>query len=108
MSLSHEPAATNPSSHVADLSQVNHQPYLLTLNRHEGAEIKDALPGVHVTPCFIDVENGLWVLYSRFEPGTILPTHYHTGTVHFYTTKRVGGFVTDSQAIKVLRLGNGA
>lgn len=27
--------------------------------------------------------------------------------VHFYTTKRVGGFVTDSQAIKVLRLGNG-
>ena len=28
--------------------------------------------------------------------------------VHFYTTKRVGGFVTDSQAIKVLRLGNGA
>ena len=27
--------------------------------------------------------------------------------VHFYTTKRVGGIVTDSLAIKVLRLGNG-
>ena len=27
--------------------------------------------------------------------------------VHFYTTKRVGGIVTDSLAIKVLRLGDG-
>ncbi|MHA7858762.1 MAG: 2,4'-dihydroxyacetophenone dioxygenase family protein [Henriciella sp.] len=100
MSVSHEPAATNPSSHVADLSQVNHQPYLLTLNRHEGAEIKDALPGVHVTPCFIDVENGLWVLYSRFEPGTILPTHYHTGTVHFYTTKGAWAYVEHPEDVQ--------
>jgi HK97 family phage major capsid protein len=28
--------------------------------------------------------------------------------VHFYTTKRVGGVVNDSLAIKVLRLGNGS
>lgn len=28
--------------------------------------------------------------------------------VHFYTTKRVGGFLVNSEAVKVLRLGNGA
>jgi quercetin dioxygenase-like cupin family protein len=65
---------------------VNHQPFLLTLNRHTSGEVKNALPGVHVTPCFLDAENGLWVIYARFAPATLLPNHFHTGTVHFYTT----------------------
>ena len=79
-------AAPDAVSHAASLSEVNHQPFLLTINRHLGGEVVNALPGVHVTPCFLDSENGLWVIYARFEPGTILPKHYHTGTVHFYTT----------------------
>jgi quercetin dioxygenase-like cupin family protein len=78
--------ATDVPSHASALSDVNHQSYLLTINRHKGTEIRNALPGVHITPCFIDTENGLWVLFSRFEAGTLLPKHYHTGTVHFYTT----------------------
>jgi len=65
---------------------INRQDYLLTINRHKGGEVKNALPGVHVTPCFLDPENGLWVIYARFDPGTVLPKHFHTGTVHFYTT----------------------
>lgn len=73
-------------SHVALLSEVNHQPYLLTINRHSEGEVRNALPGVHVSPCFLDAENGVWVIYARFEPGTLLPKHYHTGSVHFYTT----------------------
>lgn len=70
------------------LSQVQKfdQKALLTLNRHRSGEVLNALPGVHVTPCFLDTENGVWVIYARFDAGTLLPTHFHTGTVHFYTT----------------------
>jgi len=60
------------------------QDRLLTLN------IRDtpASPGpVGLTPLFLDKEKGVWVLYGRFAPGTVLPTHFHTGTVHFFTTK---------------------
>ncbi|MEG2269566.1 MAG: 2,4'-dihydroxyacetophenone dioxygenase family protein, partial [Acinetobacter sp.] len=64
---------------------VKHQDRLLTINIKDG-EIKNALPGVHVTPCFLDPDNGVWVIHARFEPGTILPRHFHTGVVHFYTT----------------------
>ncbi len=62
------------------------QDYLLTINRHETGVVKNALPGVDVTPCYLDVENGVWVIYAKFQPGTILPKHFHTGVVHFYTT----------------------
>ena len=81
----HAPA-TEAVSHASSLGDVNHQPYLLTINRHSTGEVKNALPGVHVSPCFLDPENGMWVIYARFDPGTLLPKHYHTGTVHFYTT----------------------
>lgn len=72
---------------------VHHQDYLLTINRHQQGEVINALPGVHVTPCFLDPENGVWVLYARFDPGTVLPRHYHTGVVHFLTTKGSWNYV---------------
>jgi len=65
------------------------QDHLLTVNVHEEPLLPSDLPGVSVIPLFLDPENGIWVLYARFEPGTNLPTHYHTGTVHFLTTKGV-------------------
>lgn len=65
---------------------INHQDRLLTVNTKISGEVKNALPGLHVTPCFLDAENGLWVLFVRFDAGTLLPRHFHTGTVHFYTT----------------------
>lgn len=58
---------------------------LLTVNIHD-ANIP-SIDGVSLTPLFLDRENGVWVLYGKFAPGTVLPTHFHTGTVHFYTTK---------------------
>ena len=64
------------------------QDFLLTLNTTELEPLEDAVPGVpgvDVYPLFLDVENGTWVLRARFKPGVTLPTHFHTGTVHFYT-----------------------
>lgn len=65
---------------------INHAKHLLTINVNHDGEIRDALPGVHVSPCFLDLENGVWVIYTRFDAGTLLPRHFHTGVVHFYTT----------------------
>ncbi|WP_374575283.1 2,4'-dihydroxyacetophenone dioxygenase family protein [Phenylobacterium sp.] len=61
-----------------------HQDRLLTVNIAD----TPASPGeVNLTPLFLDRENGVWVLYGKFAPGTVLPKHFHTGVVHFFTTK---------------------
>jgi hypothetical protein len=65
---------------------INHQDFLLTLDTSTLPVIENALPGVDIWPLFLDAENGLWVLRAKFQPGTTLPKHFHTGTVHFYTT----------------------
>ena len=64
-----------------------HRDRLLTLNVETAPRLPTEVPGVTITPLFLDRENGVWVLYGCFAPGTVLPTHFHTGTVHFYTTK---------------------
>jgi len=33
----------------------------------------------------VDVELGLWVIRTRFQPGYLVPTHKHTGAVHAFT-----------------------
>ncbi len=72
---------------------INEQDRLLTINVATGGEVENAVPGVHVKPCFLDPENGVWVIYARFDPGTRLPRHFHTGVVHFYTTKGAWAYV---------------
>lgn len=64
----------------------NHQDELLTLNINEEKMIKDALPGVHINPLYLDAERGVWVIFAKFDADVTLPTHFHTGSVHFYTT----------------------
>ena len=64
---------------------VTAQDFLLTLNTNDEPAIANALPGVDVWPLFLDPERGVWVIRARFAPGTTLPRHFHTGTVHFYT-----------------------
>ncbi|MPS77152.1 MAG: 2,4'-dihydroxyacetophenone dioxygenase [Achromobacter sp.] len=66
---------------------VTHQDHLLTVNIEDGVQLPGAAPGSSIIPLFLDRENGVWVLYGKFAPGTRLPTHFHTGVVHFYTTK---------------------
>lgn len=65
-------------------SVTTHQERLLTVNIND---VPATPGGVRLTPLFLDKENGVWVIYGRFAPGTVLPTHFHTGTVHFFTTK---------------------
>lgn len=66
---------------------INHQSELLTINIHESPYLPGGGEGAFIIPLFLDRENGVWVLYGKFKPGTRLPTHFHTGVVHFYTTK---------------------
>lgn len=62
------------------------QKKLLTLNVKDTPIYKDILvPGLDVQPLFIDTSNGRWAVRAFFAPGVKLPTHYHTGTVHFWT-----------------------
>lgn len=68
-------------------SSITAQDELLTVNIHDATFIPGAAPGYEIIPLFLDRENGVWVLYGKFAPGTTLPTHFHTGTVHFFTTK---------------------
>lgn len=74
-------------------ANINHQDRLLTLNSGDEGFVMNTLPGVHVKPLFLDPENGVWVLYVRFDPGTRLPRHFHTGVVHFTTTKGSWNYV---------------
>lgn len=64
---------------------ITKQDRLLTLNIHDATA--PSMDGISLTPLFLDREHGVWVVYGKFAPGTTLPTHYHTGTVHFFTTK---------------------
>ena len=61
---------------------------LLFLNTKELPLYENAvpgMPGVHVQPLMLDTHRGIWVLRVLFEAGVILPTHYHTGSVHLWT-----------------------
>lgn len=72
---------------------LTHQDRLLTVNIHGAVAFPGSEAGSTIIPLFLDRENGVWVLYGRFEPGTTLPPHFHTGTVHFFTTKGEWNYV---------------
>ena len=65
----------------------NSQDRLLTNDINNEIDPKSDLPGATITSIFLNRENGIWVLYGSIQLGTVLPTHFHTGTVHFFTTK---------------------
>jgi len=41
--------------------------------------------GMHLQLLQVDLEAGLWVVRTRFEPGVTIPTHKHTGEVFAFT-----------------------
>ena len=45
----------------------------------------DVGDGTHLQVLQIDVEKGLWVIRTRFEPGVTVPRHKHTGEVFAFT-----------------------
>jgi len=72
-----------------------HQDRLLTLNIHKepGIDVGHIIPGMKLWPLFLDPENGTYVLYAKYAPGTHMPPHFHTGPVHFFTTKGQWNYV---------------
>ena len=68
---------------------LNKQARLLTLNIHDepAIDFDHLYPGMKVWPLFLDAENGVWILYARYAPGTKLCRHFHGGQVHFFTTQ---------------------
>lgn len=71
----------------------HNQRELLTANTRDLPVYKDALPGVDMQPLFLDPHNGVWVLRLWFQPGVLLPTHYHTGSVHLWTLSGCWNYV---------------
>jgi hypothetical protein len=41
--------------------------------------------GTHLSLLQVDVEAGLWVIRTKFEPGVVVQTHKHTGEVFAFT-----------------------
>lgn len=41
--------------------------------------------GVELQLLQVDIDQGLWVIRQRMQPGITLPTHRHTGAVHAFT-----------------------
>jgi len=41
--------------------------------------------GTHLQLLQVDVEAGLWVIRTKFEPGVVVPTHKHTGEEFAFT-----------------------
>lgn len=78
---------------MATPTSITHQDELLTVNINDMRYLPGAAPGSEIVPLFLDRENGIWVLYGKFAPGTRLPKHFHTGTVHFFTTKGEWNYV---------------
>lgn len=75
-------------------SVATHQDRLLTVNIHKepGIDLSYVIPGLKLWPLFLDPENGAWVLYASYGPGTKLPKHFHSGAVHFFTLKGAWGY----------------
>lgn len=74
---------------------IQQQDRLLSVNIHEepGIDLGHLIPGMKLWPLFLDPDNATWVLYAVYAPGTRLPQHFHTGQVHFFTTKGTWGYL---------------
>ena len=75
-------------------SAISEQSRLLSVNIHQepAIDLGHLIPGMKLWPLFLDPENATWVLYAVYAPGTRLPKHFHTGAVHFFTTKGTWGY----------------
>ena len=86
MTLTAAPAPVSTSSGAPLPVVALPQGELLTVNEADIPLVKDTLgPGIHVQPLRLDLEAGCWVVLAKFEPGTQVPLHYHTGIAEVYT-----------------------
>jgi 2,4'-dihydroxyacetophenone dioxygenase len=86
MALTTLPTATTTSSGTPLPLSAVAQGELLTVNKNNIPLITDVLgPGVHIKPLRLDLEAGCWVVLATFNPGAMVPLHYHTGIAEVYT-----------------------
>ncbi len=55
------------------------------LRHEEDLPFVDIGGGAQLQVLQVDLANGVWVIRNRFEPGAIIPTHRHTGSVLAFT-----------------------
>lgn len=68
------------------MSTLTQIPPALTMTRNDLPWAHGVLaPGFSLQLLLADIENGLVVINGRFQPGTVIPTHRHTGPVHGFT-----------------------
>lgn len=72
---------------MAIIEATSKQENLLYINVNEEYAIPNLLPNLSVVPLFLDRQAGIWVIFVKFDPGCMLPTHFHTGVVQAYTIK---------------------
>ncbi len=56
------------------------------LRHTEDLPFVDAGNGTHLQLMQVDLAVGIWTLRTRFDAGTTIRTHRHTGVVHAFTT----------------------
>ena len=62
------------------------QAELLTRHQDDIPVLEDAFgPGIHFQPLRLDLERYEWLAIARFDAGTSMPLHYHTGSVDIWT-----------------------
>jgi 2,4'-dihydroxyacetophenone dioxygenase len=58
-------------------------------------------PGALLQLLQVDLANGVWVVRNRFEPGTTLQTHKHTGHVYAFTQVGSWHYLESPEAVNV-------
>ena len=69
---------------LAEAMTVTETPRALHLGEEEIPWV-DLGNGVELKVVQVDLDNGLWVIRNRFQPGLVVERHKHTGTVHAFT-----------------------
>jgi quercetin dioxygenase-like cupin family protein len=55
--------------------------------------------GTHMQLLQVDLATGIWVIRTRFTPGTTVPTHKHTGHVYAFTQAGSWYYLESAEAV---------
>lgn len=80
-----QPRSTAPFTKEYPHDRCRHPPCPDHEDRRLPVGPRRAPPGLSIKLLVADVEGSLLVVKTKFRPGTVLPTHLHTGAVHGIT-----------------------
>lgn len=71
-----------------------------TIHRNEGdLPFVDLGEGVNLQLLQVDLAQGIWVVRNRFQPGTTIQTHKHTGHVYAFTESGSWYYLESPEAV---------